>query len=91
MKGFACDAVKTNAWAEVEIWERKTIWSQEQKIQMCWEKEYFFDGGTKNRMAGRIKLVSNMGPGSPGNDGTSESKAENARLCQKFRILNSWS
>ena len=51
----------------------------------------FFDGGTKNRMAGRIKLVSNMGPGSPGNDGTSESKAEHARLCQKFRILNSWS
>ena len=48
----------------------------------------FFDGGTKNRMAGRIKLVSNMGPGSPGNE-REESKAENARLCQKFRILNS--
>ena len=47
MKGFACDAVKTNAWAEVEIWERKTIWSQEQKIQMCWEKEYFLMGGQK--------------------------------------------
>ena len=55
------------------------------------KKEYFLMGGTKNRMAGRIKLVSNMGPGSPGNDGTSESKAEHARLCQKFRILNSWS